>query len=350
MLADFFVSLTVKISFMDNNNTPTNQIPPEEQSLETPDTIVEQKASGYTLPNPDSKPVKKPFKDRFKNITNKLNVYLLLFVLLVVMTLLIAYVAYNSDKKAATDSSIRGQILSESALSSLSANNTTVGDSKQTLTIASNSIFNGRVLIRENLDVAGTIKVGGALSLTGLTVANTSNFETVQIANSLSIAGDSAIRGSLTLNGTLSAAGGASFGGPVTAPAFNVSSLNLNQDLTLSRHIKTEGIIPPGNFTPAGTTANGTGGTFTGNGTDIAGTADVKIGTGASCSPSGTLIGSVKFLTPYSSTPSVIITPVGGDVGALRYYVTRTNTGFSIGCTGGIADSKNFSFDYIVIQ
>ena len=320
----------------------------ENQSLDTPDTIVEQKGSGYTLPNPDSKPVKKPFKERLAGLTSRVNIYLLLFILLVLMTLLISYIAYNSDQQVKNDSSIRGQILSESALSNLSANNTTVGSSNQTLTIASGTIFNGRVLIREGLDVAGTIRVGGSLSLTGLTVANTSNFETVQVANNLNVAGNSAIQGSLTVNGTFSAAGGASFGGPVTAPTFNVNSLTLSQDLTLNRHIKTGGGAP--SFTKANTTANGTGGTFTGNGTDIAGTADVKIGTGASCSAGGTLFGSVTFSAPYSTTPRVVITPVGAGVGALSYYITRTNSGFSIGCTGGISAPSEFSFDYIVIS
>lgn len=333
---------------MNDENNQNNLNTTDNQSLDTPDTVVEQKSSGYTLPNPDSKPVKKPLKERLGGITNRVNIYLLLFILLVIMTLLIAYIAYNSDQQVKNDSSIRGQILSESALSTLSANNTTVGSGNQTLTIASGTIFNGRVLIRESLDVAGTIRVGGSLSLTGLTVANTSNFETVQVANNFNVAGNGAIQGSLTVNGTFSAAGGASFGGPVTAPTFNVNSLTLSQDLTLNRHIETGGGSPT--FTKANTTANGAGGTFTGNGTDIAGTADVKIGTGASCAAGGTLIGSVTFSAPYTTIPRVVITPVGAGVGALNYYITRTNTGFSIGCTGGISTPSEFSFDYIVIS
>lgn len=320
----------------------------EEQSLETPDTVVEQQGESYSAPNPDRKPAGKTLNQKLSGLRTHLNIYLLLFILLVILTLLIAYVAYTSDKKIKTDNSIRGQILSESALSNLSANNTTVGDTKQTLTIASNSIFNGRVLIRDNLDVAGTIRVGGSLSLTGITVANTSNFENVNIANALNVAGSTAVQGSLTVNGILSAAGGASFGGPVTAPTFNVNALTLNQDLTLNRHIASGGGTP--NFSMAGTSANGTGGTFTGNGTDIAGTIDIKIGTGASCNAGGTLLGSVTFATPYSSSPRVVITPVGAGVGAMNYYITRSGTGFSIGCTSGVTPSSNFSFDYIVIQ
>lgn len=332
---------------MENNNTPLEQ-QPEEQSLETPDTIVEQQGSAYTLPNPDNKPPKTPIKEKFGSIKNHVNVYLLLFILLFVMTILIAYVAYNSDRQAEDDNSIRGQILSETDLSDISSKNTTIGDTKQTLTIASNSIFNGRVLIREGLDVAGGIRVGGSLSLTGITVANTSNFETVQISNNLNVAGNGAVQGSLTVNGAFSSASGASFGGPVTAPTFNVSSLTLSQDITLNRHIKSGGGSP--SFNIAGTSANGAGGTFTGNGTDIAGTIDIKIGTGASCSPSGSLIGNITFSTAYSSTPRVVVSPVGPGVGSLSYYVVRTNTGFSIGCTGGISTPSNFSFDYIVIS
>jgi len=332
----------------DNKTTKVVNPTQEEQSLETPDTVVEQQGTSYSAPNPDKKPASKTLNQRFSGLRTHLNIYLLLFILLVILTLIIAYVAYTSDKKIKTDSGIKGQILSESALSNLSANNTTVGDTKQTLTIASNSIFNGRVLIRDNLDVAGTIRVGGSLSLTGITVANTSNFENVNIANSLNVTGNTAVQGSLTVNGTLSAAGGASFGGPVTAPTFNVNALTLNQDLTLNRHIKTGGGTP--NFSMANTSANGTGGTFTGNGTDIAGTIDIKIGTGATCSAGGTLLGSVTFAAPYSTSPRVVITPVGSGVGAMNYYINRSGTGFSIGCTGGVTPSSNFSFDYIVIQ
>lgn len=333
-----------------NNQNPNFVNPKPEESLETPDTVVEQQSSPYSTPiaNPDSKPPKKTLKQRFQGASRHVNIYLLLFILLVIMTLLIAYVAYNSDKKVKTDNSIKGQILSESALSSLSASNTTVGDTKQTLTIASNTIINGRVLIRDNLDVAGTIRVGGSLSLTGITVANTSNFEDVQIANKLSVAGNAAVQGSMTVNGTFSAAGGASFGGPVTAPTFNVNSLTLNQDLTLNRHIKTGGGIP--NFSKAGTSANGTGGTFTGNGSDIAGTIDIKIGTGASCSASGTELGTVTFSASYGTAPRIVLSPVGAGVGALSYYITKTAGGFTVGCTGGINSPSNFSLDYIVIN
>lgn len=331
----------------DDSNKPQLNTQQEDLSLENPDTVVEQAGSSYSLPNPDNKPPKKKITDRIGVLKGKVNVYLLLFILLFILTIVIAFIAYNSDQQVQTDGSIKGQILSESALSNLSANNTTVGDSKQTLTVASTAIFNGRVLVRDNLDVAGTMKIGGSLSLTGLTVANTSNFENVQIANSLNIAGNSAVQGSLTVNGTFSSAGGASFGGPVTAPTFNVSNLTLSQDITLNRHIKTGGGQPT--FSKANTSANGAGGTFTGNGTDIAGTIDIKIGNGASCG-SGTNIGSVTFSAPYTSTPRVVVSPVGSGIGSTNYYVNRTNTGFSIGCTGSISSPTNFSLDYIVIN
>ena len=44
----------------DNKQNSTEQT--LDQSLDTPDTVVEQKSSGYTLPNPDNKPIKKPLK------------------------------------------------------------------------------------------------------------------------------------------------------------------------------------------------------------------------------------------------------------------------------------------------
>ena len=49
--------------------------------------------------------------------------------------------------------------------------------------------------MRDSLDVAGTIRVGGALSLPGITVSGTSAFENVQVASNLSIAGNAAVTG-----------------------------------------------------------------------------------------------------------------------------------------------------------
>ena len=119
-------------------------------------------------------------------------------------------------------------------LQNLKNNNSTVGDATQTLTIASNSIFKVvSTYERYSRNVAGTIHVGGALSLPGITVSGTSAFNNIQVGNNLSIAGNTAIRGMLTIQKNIQVNGSASFGGTISAPAIDIDQLILNKDLRI---------------------------------------------------------------------------------------------------------------------
>src|SRR5690606_6156933 len=125
-------------------------------------------------------------------------------------------VSIQRNKKEDALTTLNLQELTPEDLSKLSTSNSSVGDPKQTLSIESNAIFSGKVLIRDSLDVAGGIKIGGSISLAGLTVAGTSSFDQIQ-GNSISISGDANIQGQLTVQQTLTTTGGASFGGPISA-------------------------------------------------------------------------------------------------------------------------------------
>ncbi|MEZ6331213.1 MAG: polymer-forming cytoskeletal protein [Candidatus Saccharimonadales bacterium] len=138
--------------------------------------------------------------------------------------------------------------------------------------MASNAVFNGRALVRNDLDVAGTIRVGGALSLPGITVSGTSASENVQVANNLSIAGNSAVQGTLTVQQNLSVGGSASFAGQISAPSLSVERLILNQDLQINRHIDAGGPTP---VASRGSAVGGAG-TVSVSGTDTAGTVSIN--------------------------------------------------------------------------
>jgi cytoskeletal protein CcmA (bactofilin family) len=323
----------------------------ELNSLEDPGTVVEQdntaagqsasgneaaSATGGDTPKP-----KKSFNKRIQNLINRVNIYLLLFILIIVLAAGIVFVGYQRTKKEAAPVAINTQPLDAEALAKLKGSDAKVGDPKQTLSIESNAIFSGKVLVRDSLDVAGTIKVGGALNLPGITVSGTSAFDQIQ-ANKLSIAGDTNIQGQLTVQKNLTITGGATFGGPISAPQITIQSLQLNTDIQLNRH------IDAGGGTPGKTdgSALGSGGTSSVSGSDTAGTVTINTGGG----PGAGCYITVNFAQRFNGTPHVVITPVGSGGAGLNYYVNRTTSNFSICSTNAPAGGISFSFDYVAID
>jgi hypothetical protein len=140
----------------------------------------------------------------------------------------------------------------------------------------------------------------------------------------------------------LTAAGGATFGGPVSAPQLTAQTLQLTNDLQITKHIDAGGGSP----SKSDGTALGSGGTASLGGTDTAGT--VTINTGGS--PAAGCFVNVSFAIKFSGTPHVVVTPIGSGGAGLAYYVNRTSSGFSI-CTATPAPTgQSFSFDYMVID
>jgi cytoskeletal protein CcmA (bactofilin family) len=335
---------------MENNqNTGAESL----ETLETPDTTVEG-GSSSSDPNSndsekDGKKDKKSDKKKstgnfFQDLIAKLNIYLLIFILILVVAGLVMFISYQNSRKS-KNTSATSQELSEETLKEISGNETTVGDPKQLLTVESNAVFSGKVLIRDSLDVAGAIKVGGAINLPGITVSGTSNFDKIEV-NSLSIAGDTSIQGQLTVQKNLTVSGAATFSGTISAPSVNIDSLKLNQDIQLNRHIDAGGSSPR---IAAGSV--GSGGTVSISGSDTAGTVTVNFGSGASAGA----IATVTFANAFSGNPHVVITPVAtlgsGLVGTNQgYYITsRTPSGFTI-ASSGTPPAGSISFDFIAID
>lgn len=315
-------------------NTDQND---EVNSLEAPSTVAggeaEEQASG------DKKPKKKG--GGIKGLISHLNIYLLLFILIIVIVAGFTLISIQRNKKESQTPAVQTQELSADDLKKLSGNDAAVGDAKQTLTVASNAIFNGKVLIRDSLDIAGGIKVGGSLNLPGITVSGTSSFDQIQ-GNRLAIAGDSSIQGQLTIQKGITVTGGGSFGGPITAPAITVQSFQLSGDIQLQRHIDAGGATPgqsPGS-------ALGAGGTVSVSGTDTAGTITINTGGG----PGAGCFVTVNFAQKFNSTAHVVVTPVGSAAGGLNYYINRTNANFQVCTTNPAPGGASFSFDYIAID
>jgi cytoskeletal protein CcmA (bactofilin family) len=286
--------------------------------------------------DPDDKPKKESF---IKKIWYRLNIYLMLFVLVVILAVGIVVIMTIKSKEQNQDS-IKGQGLSTDALKQLANSDVTVGDARQVLTVQSNAIFAGSVLIKSNMEVAGTLKVGSELDIPALKVSGPSQLSDTTITN-LTVSGSVNLQGALTLKNGISAAGNSNFSGNVTTGSLSTGSLALNGDLNLTNHVVAGGTIP----SAARGTAVGGGGTFNISGSDTSGS--ITINTGSS-PPAGCFV-SVTFSKRYSSTPHVTVTPIGSAAADLTYYVDRTTTGFSICTTTPAPSGQNFGFDYIVL-
>lgn len=288
----------------------------------------------------DKTPVKKKLPLR-QRITKGINVYLLLFILLLIVAGVIATIIYFSSKKASQDS-IDAQTLTSETLKELATSDVTVGQPKQTLSVQSNAVFAGKVLVRDSLEVAGTIQVGGSLNVPGITVSGNSIFEQIQINKGLSVVGDTSLQGQLTVQKNLTVAGGATFGGSVSAPQLSVTSLQLNGNLTITKHIIVGGATP----NRSNGDALGSGGTTALSGSDVAGSININTGS----SPSAGCFATVTFSQKYNTVPRVLITPIGSSAGPLAYYVTRSSTNFSV-CTASAPPSNtSFGFDYFIVE
>lgn len=311
-------------------------------SLESPVVAGENN----TPPGSDSSKSEKEskkfnFKGGIQGLVTHINVYMLLFIFIVLVSVIVVFIGVQRSKKDATTPTISTQPLTQEELSKLSGSDVKVGDPKQTLSVESNAIFAGKVLIRDSLDVAGALRLGGPLGVPSLNVTGSGTFNEI-LANKLSISTDASIQGQLTILKTLNVTGGGSFGGPISAPQITIGSLQLNGDLTFSRHIDAGGGTPG----KSDGSALGSGGTSSVSGTDTAGTVNINTGGG----PGAGCFVTITFTQKFNSTPHVVITPVGSGAAGINYYVNRTSTSFSICTTNSAPGASSFAFDYIVID
>jgi len=286
---------------------------------------------------------KEPPKPKgLKNKLRRFNLYLLLFIFILIVAGVIIAVAYFQSKKASTTSSLKTQNLTEQTLQQVANSDATVGNAQSVLNVESSAVFAGKVLIRDGLEVAGNLQIGGTVILHNITVNGTSSLGQVDVSNNLAVSGDSAIQGSETIGKSLQVNGGGSFGGPITAPQITTSNLQLNSDLVLTHHISVGGGTPNHSQGPA----LGGGGSATVSGSDTAGTATINTGGG----PAAGCFITITFTSKYNQTPRVLITPVGSAAGAIDYYVNRDTGSFSICDATAPPAGASFGFDYFVVD
>ncbi|HUC89633.1 MAG TPA: hypothetical protein VMR45_02425 [Patescibacteria group bacterium] len=296
-------------------------------------------ATGGRQPDP-TEHHQKPHQSLPSRIWHKFDIYLMLFVLVVVLAIGIV-VAMTVKSKQTAQNNINQQGLSQTALQQLANSDVTVGDARQVLTVQSNAVFAGSVLVRSNLEVAGTLKVGGAVNFSSLQVSGQTQLSETQVTN-LTVSGALNLQGALTIKNGINVSGNSNFAGNITASSVTTGSLQINGDLNLTHHIAAGGTIP----SASRGTAVGGGGTVSLSGSDTAGS--ITINTGNS-PPAGCFV-SVTFSQKFSSTPHIVITPIGSAAAGLDYYLDRSTTDFKICTTSPAPSGQSFGFDYIAVD
>jgi len=320
------VSNNKRFAKMENPDKPSFN---EEDALSAPPTVTELEPAAAQPSSPRHKPA------------IRFNLYVMLFGLLLVIAGVVITASYLASRHNAAPASISSQNLSKSAFEQLANSSATIGTTDQVLNIQSSAIFGGKVLVRQDLEVAGNLQLGGTLAPKDLAVGGTAQFGDAQINKTLSVAGTASIQGALTAK-SLQVSGSGAFSGPVSAPQITTSSLQLSGDLIITHHITTGGPTPG----RSNGGALGSGGTSSVSGSDSGGS--ISINTGGS--PAAGCFVTINFTSHYANTPHVLVTPVGSSAAGLSYYINRTASNFSICTTTAAAGGASFGFDYFVVD
>jgi hypothetical protein len=185
----------------------------------------------------------------------------------------------------------------------------------------------------------------GKTAVQELNVNGDATASNLNLRKDLTVVGTTRLQGPVTMsqllsvNNNMNVIGSLSVGGTLSVRTLHVSSLVSDTSLTIGGHIMTGGSAPgvgPG-------TALGSNGTVSISGNDTSGTVAANIGVGAG----NGILAYVAFHQQYGTMPHVVVTPVGH--GASGMYVTRTSGGFSIGVSGSLTPG-GYAFDYIVMQ
>ncbi len=313
---------------------------PNDPATSNGDGAIDARDSSEVHSLPANNTAKPPF---FKRIWQKFNIYLLLFALVILIAVGITlglFLKNRSDTKK-SESIVNSQNLSDSALKQLANSDVTVGNPKQVLKVESNALFSGSVLVRGDLEVAGSVKVGNELQLPGITVSGSSRFNQLQ-ADNLTIGSNATVQGTFNAKKGINVSGNSTFDGLLSAAQISTNAFILNGDLKLTHHITAGGPTP--SIERGG--ALGSGGTSSVSGSDTTGS--IIVNTGGS--PGAGCFATIQFAKRFDGTPHVTITPIGSAAADIKYYVNRSSTEFSVCTTNPAPSGQTFGFDYIILN
>ena len=321
--------------------------PGEFNALENLSAASEGEVHQEGGPQPDSQKPKKGGK--LRKLWGKLNVYLLIFFLLIVIAGIVFIVSYINSQKEPEFPEVGLQDLTQEELSEIASGDASVGDPRYVLNIQSDAVFAGSALIRGDLNVAGSVQLGQALTIPALSVSGNASFGDIQ-AGSLALAEGATIQGELIVQddgnfaGELTVGGSATISGDLTAATVTTGKLTIagSSGFVLSGHLTLNGPTPS-----RSNGSLGSGGSSSISGSDSAGI--ININTGGS--PSSGCMVNITFNQSFNGTPNIIVTPVGSEAGRLNFYITnRSSNGFSLCSQNAPNAGKNFAFQYFVVN
>lgn len=206
--------------------------------------------------------------------------------------------------------------------------------------LAGGSGTNGGVLVHPQADSATAFQVADASSNVLFGIDTTGNGA---ISIQARTSGTISIGTVNNLAVTIGTAGGTL---TVASPATFTSTLTVNNNLTIGRHVLSTNAS--GTTTIAAGAAACTSPTVSLSGSDTAGTVTITTGTGCSA---GGLLATISFASAYGAGPRVILTPAGTNGATLQYYNGTSGTSsFTIDTNTTPANSTIYKYNYIVIQ
>jgi hypothetical protein len=189
----------------------------------------------------------------------------------------------------------------------------------------------------------------GDTSLEQLNVNGDGTVTNLNLRRDLAVVGATRLQGPvtvsqlMTVNNNLNVTGSLAVGGTLSARSFQASSLVSDTTLTIGGHVITRGAAVSVGRGAALASVD----TVSISGNDTSGTVAVNLGSNANRSG---ILANVAFRQSFSGTPHIVVTAVGGPVDDV--YITRSAGGFSIGVrsiTSGLSGA-GYAFDYVVMQ
>lgn len=349
------------------NQTPSDSENPEPEVLKPREQDASDEAEAAVQGAASEGKSKKDKKDKKRKLPLRSRYHLSHKATFIGLAVVVAILAINAgiiifviDGGSSEGDEPSDQVtVSEEALEGLGVNRTATEDVGAELTIGPATSF------ERGVEVAGDLNVGGELVMNENLSAIEISTDTLQAANAtleelningdatttnfnvrddMVVAGNTQLQGPVTINQLLTVendvniANDLTVGGTLTVSTFRSSNLTVDGTVTLGSRIVTRGSAPSVSPGPAA----GSNGTVSISGNDMSGTVGFNAGTGAG----GGTVAQVSFANSYSSTPTVVVTPVG-DVGS--FYISRNQNGFNIS-VGGSVDPGGYAFDYMVMQ
>ena len=338
---------------------PTTPSPPEAITLEqrTDDGSAAQAASPTDPKATARERIRQQLRRRSFRPTRKATIFGLLAVLILVGTNVgVVWFIFNQHPTLAKLGAAK-IIDSQTQLSALGVNKSTIGSSSVDLVITPGTEFKGNVVVDKQLQLTGKLTASdasvaglqaGNTSLTQLNVSGASTFSNLSIRNNLIAVGTTRFQGAVTIDtlltaGNINVPGNLTVGGALTTASFSARSLTSSSTLTIGGHIITQGNPPAIIKGSIGT------GSISISGNDSAGL--IRVSTGSDSCTKDCSLATIVFRSGFTNLPNVILSPVGTDTSQLGFYVfdSISRTGFTIGGSNTLP-SKNYAFSYIVEQ